>query len=122
MCSAFYAYATRLPYFMPFSSYTTQVSPEHTEKFARLVPALVKILRKLLQADPVSEYNVGGVTDPFLQARDPGLPQFMVSRPDFSPTPSLFLQAKILYLLRVLGKGNVEASEAMNPVLAQVRL
>jgi hypothetical protein len=44
-----------------------QVSPEHTEKFARLVPALVKIMRKLLQADPVSEYNVGGVTDPFLQ-------------------------------------------------------
>ena len=73
-----------------------EVSPEHTAKFSRLVPALVKILRKLLQAGFAPEYDVGGVTDPFLQA-------------------------KILFLLRALGRGNAEASEAMNGVLAQAR-
>ena len=48
-----------------------------------------------LQAGYAPEYDIGGVTDPFLQA-------------------------KILYLLRVLGKDNATASEAMNAVLAQV--
>lgn len=59
------------------------------------MPALVKILRKLLMAGYAPEYDVGGVTDPFLQS-------------------------KILHLLRILGKGNASASEAMNNVLAQV--
>jgi hypothetical protein len=61
----------------------------------RLVPALVKILRKLITAGFAPEYDVGGVTDPFLQVR-------------------------ILTLLRALGRGNEGASEAMGAVLAQV--
>jgi AP-1 complex subunit gamma-1 len=72
-----------------------EVAPEYTPKFTKLVPALVKILRKLVTAGFAAEYDVGGVTDPFLQAR-------------------------ILSLLRVLGRGNASASEGMNNILAQV--
>ena len=72
-----------------------EVEPAYRAKFTKLVPALVKILRKLVSAVYAAEYDVGGVTDPFLQA-------------------------KILALLRVLGRGNVAASEAMNNILAQV--
>jgi AP-1 complex subunit gamma-1 len=72
-----------------------QIEPGYTEKFGRLVPALIKILRKLLMAGYAPEYDIGGVTDPFLQAR-------------------------ILHLLRILGRGNAAASEAMGAVLAQV--
>lgn len=72
-----------------------ELSPGLAPKFTRLVPALVKILRKLITAGYAPEYDVGGVTDPFLQAR-------------------------ILGLLRQLGRGNESASEAMGSVLAQV--
>lgn len=69
--------------------------PSYSKKFARLVPALCKILRKLASASFAGEYTIGGVTDPFLQA-------------------------KILSLLRQLGQGNEEASDAMSDILATV--
>ena len=69
--------------------------PAYAKKFARLVPALCKILRKLATATFAGEYTIGGVTDPFLQA-------------------------KILSLLRRLGEKNAEASDAMNDILAHV--
>jgi len=72
-----------------------ELTPALAPKFTRLVPALVKILRKLITAGYAPEYDVGGVTDPFLQAR-------------------------ILSLLRQMGRGNESASEAMGSVLAQV--
>ena len=46
-----------------------EISPALAPKFTRLVPALVKILRKLITAGYAPEYDVGGVTDPFLQVR-----------------------------------------------------
>ncbi|CEG47952.1 clathrin-adaptor gamma chain [Plasmopara halstedii] len=65
------------------------------KSFNSLVPKLVRQLRNLLSMGYSSEYDVSGIADPFLQVA-------------------------ILKLLRLLGKGNEEASEAMNDVLAQV--
>ncbi len=62
----------------------------------QMVPGLVKLLRKLVMSSYTPDYDVGGVSDPFLQA-------------------------KILHLLRVLGRGDPAASESMNSLLAQVR-
>jgi AP-1 complex subunit gamma-1 len=63
--------------------------------FLRLVPTLVKMLRNLLGSGYATEHEVGGISDPFLQVQ-------------------------LLTLLRLLGSGNVQASEEMNDVLAQV--
>ena len=63
--------------------------------FLRLVPMLVKMLRNLLSPGFSPEYDVGGISDPFLQVQ-------------------------LLTLLRLLGAKNEKASEEMNDVLAQV--
>lgn len=63
--------------------------------FAKLVPTLVKMLRSLLTSGYNPEYDVGGITDPFLQVQ-------------------------ILTLLRLLGSNDQETSDEMNDVLAQV--
>lgn len=59
------------------------------------VPRLVRILRNLITNNFSAEHDVNGVADPFLQVQ-------------------------ILRLLRLLGHNNVEASDLMNDVLAQV--
>jgi len=63
--------------------------------FLRLVPMLVKMLRNLLSSGYSPEYDIGGISDPFLQVQ-------------------------LLTLLRLLGAKNEKASEEMNDVLAQV--
>ncbi|KAF0303298.1 AP-1 complex subunit gamma-1 [Amphibalanus amphitrite] len=60
-----------------------------------LVPNLVRILKNLIMAGYSPEHDVSGVSDPFLQV-------------------------KILRLLRLLGRNDDDASEAMNDMLAQV--
>uniref|UniRef100_A0A1B6DP37 AP-1 complex subunit gamma n=2 Tax=Clastoptera arizonana TaxID=38151 RepID=A0A1B6DP37_9HEMI len=70
-------------------------SVDTLQHFKKIVPNLVRILKNLILAGYSPEHDVSGVSDPFLQV-------------------------KILRLLRILGKNDSEASEAMNDILAQV--
>ncbi|KAK3674762.1 clathrin associated protein complex large subunit [Recurvomyces mirabilis] len=65
------------------------------EMFRPLTGSLVKVLKGLSQSGYAPEHDVTGITDPFLQV-------------------------KILRLLRVLGRGDVQVSEQINDILAQV--
>ncbi|PWN91589.1 golgi adaptor HA1/AP1 adaptin gamma subunit [Acaromyces ingoldii] len=69
--------------------------PAALDDFRRHVPLLVRHLKALVTTGYSPEHDVSGITDPFLQV-------------------------KILRLLRLLGRDNAAASEAMNDVLAQV--
>ncbi|RHZ49598.1 hypothetical protein Glove_519g77 [Diversispora epigaea] len=71
------------------------INNETLQTFRKAVPLLVRHLKSLVSAGFSPEHDVTGVSDPFLQV-------------------------KILKLLRILGKGDAEASEAMNDILAQV--
>ena len=72
-----------------------KISPDVLPRFRESVPRLVALLKSLWLAGYVAEYDVVGVTDPFLQC-------------------------KIIQLLRVLGTGDQRASDHMGEVLAQV--
>lgn len=65
------------------------------DKFKPLTGALVKVLKSLASSGYAPEHDVTGIADPFLQV-------------------------KILQLLRLLGRGDVEISEQINDILAQV--
>uniref|UniRef100_A0A8C5BHH6 AP-1 complex subunit gamma n=1 Tax=Gadus morhua TaxID=8049 RepID=A0A8C5BHH6_GADMO len=64
-------------------------------QFREAVPELVHIMRGLVTSGYSPEHTVAGISDPFLQVR-------------------------ILRLLRILGRNNDTASDAMNDLLAQV--
>ncbi|PIN16861.1 Vesicle coat complex AP-1, gamma subunit [Handroanthus impetiginosus] len=73
-----------------------KISTEALDYFRRkCIDGLVKILRDLANSPYAPEYDVSGITDPCLQIR-------------------------LLKLLHVLGQGNVDASDTMNDILAQV--
>ncbi|XP_045474641.1 AP-1 complex subunit gamma-1 isoform X2 [Harmonia axyridis] len=72
-----------------------EYSPDTLNHFRKVVPNLVRILKNLILAGYSPDHDVSGISDPFLQV-------------------------KILKLLRVLGRNDVDASEAMNDILAQV--
>ena len=82
----------------PFALFVNQKFRSNVSKiifFLQIVPNLVRILKNLILAGYSPEHDVSGVSDPFLQV-------------------------KILRLLRILGRNDVDASEAMNDILAQV--
>lgn len=56
---------------------------------------LVRVLKELVNSPYAPEYDIAGITDPFLHIR-------------------------VLKFLRILGQGDAEASECMNDILAQV--
>uniref|UniRef100_A0A8C9VP49 Adaptor related protein complex 1 subunit gamma 2 n=1 Tax=Scleropages formosus TaxID=113540 RepID=A0A8C9VP49_SCLFO len=70
-------------------------NPESLAQFRKVVPELVHIMKGLVMSGYSPEHNVAGISDPFLQVR-------------------------ILRLLRILGRNNDTASDAMNDLLAQV--
>ena len=78
-------------------------TPEAISEFADpqtgIIQTLVRTLKNLLMSGyaNAAEYDVAGVTDPFLQCQ-------------------------ILHILGMLGAGRPDASEEMNDVLAQVRV
>lgn len=74
-----------------------ETSPATVATFRALIPALVKVLKKVKNTahGHARDYEVGNVCDPFLQC-------------------------KILRLLSILGVGNVPASDRMRDVLASV--
>ena len=74
-----------------------KVDEKLIRQYRKLVPTIVRLLKNLVLAGYVSEYDVAGITDPFLQS-------------------------KLIHLLRVLGSGDREASEFMNEILAQVAI
>ncbi|XVF84925.1 hypothetical protein PTKIN_Ptkin17bG0078200 [Pterospermum kingtungense] len=73
-----------------------KVSSEALEFFRkRCTEGLVKTLRDIANSPYSPEYDISGITDPFLHIR-------------------------LLKLLRVLGHGDADASDCMNDILAQV--
>ncbi|EOY00411.1 Adaptor protein complex AP-1, gamma subunit isoform 2 [Theobroma cacao] len=73
-----------------------KVSSEALEYFRKkCTDGLVKTLRDIANSPYAPEYDIAGITDPFLHIR-------------------------LLKLLRILGQGDADASDCMNDILAQV--
>ncbi|CAN0184937.1 unnamed protein product [Ectocarpus fasciculatus] len=72
-----------------------EIDEAHAEAVVKVVPSLVRLMRNLLSTGFSSEYDVAGVTDPFLQVQ-------------------------VLRLLRLLGQYSQDASEEVNSILSQV--
>eukprot|EP00929_Paragymnodinium_shiwhaense_P095776 TRINITY_DN5704_c0_g1_i1.p1 TRINITY_DN5704_c0_g1~~TRINITY_DN5704_c0_g1_i1.p1 ORF type:complete len:839 (+),score=220.30 TRINITY_DN5704_c0_g1_i1:90-2606(+) len=74
-----------------------ELRPDYIPDFRRYVTPLVRSLRNMVTSgySNAAEYDIAGITDPFLQAR-------------------------ILRLLRMLGAKSVDATDEMNDILAQV--
>jgi hypothetical protein len=72
-----------------------QVSEVAVQHFRKHVMSLIRVLKSLVVSGYAPEYDVNGITDPFLQIR-------------------------LLRLLGLLGKGDPETSDNMSDILAQV--
>jgi len=72
-----------------------ETNPNLISHYRHLVPQLVRLLKDLVTPEYKPEYDIMGITDPFLHC-------------------------KVLRLLRLLGTGNASASEQMNDILAQI--
>lgn len=70
-------------------------NPELVEQFAEILPSVIAQLKQLSSSGFSSEYNVGGISDPFLQCA-------------------------LIKLLRALGQDNEELSEKMGDILAMI--
>lgn len=71
------------------------INPSAVKLFRKLVPHLIRVYNDLLQYGFNQDYDIGGITDPFLQV-------------------------KLLRLLRILGHNNADISDTMNMLLASI--
>ncbi len=69
--------------------------PSYIEKYRKYLPHMIRYLKNLSSTNYAPEYDINGVTDPFLQV-------------------------KLLEVLYYFGKNNAEASEEMNDLLASI--
>eukprot|EP01018_Ginkgo_biloba_P007028 Gb_02741 [translate_table: standard] len=72
-----------------------KASVEALDYLRKYTKDLVRILKNMITSGYAPEYDVGGITDPFLQIR-------------------------VLRLLRILGQGDADSSDIMSDILAQV--
>ncbi|XXG73082.1 hypothetical protein AAC387_Pa07g2060 [Persea americana] len=72
-----------------------KASTEALDYLRKHTDSLVRVLKDLMASPYAPEYDISGITDPFLQIR-------------------------ILRLLRMLGQGDADCSDCMNDILAQV--
>ncbi|KAL5987594.1 hypothetical protein ACLOJK_035343 [Asimina triloba] len=71
-----------------------KASPEALDYLRKYTDNLVRVLKDLMGSPYAPEYDIAGITDPFLQIR-------------------------ILRLLRMLGQGDADSSDSMSDILAQ---
>ncbi|XP_006836685.2 AP-1 complex subunit gamma-2 [Amborella trichopoda] len=72
-----------------------KASSEALEYLRKHTKDLVRVLKNVITSGYTPEYDISGITDPFLQIR-------------------------VLRLLRILGQGDADASDVMSDILAQV--
>ncbi|KAG9452664.1 hypothetical protein H6P81_005568 [Aristolochia fimbriata] len=72
-----------------------KASSEALDYIRKYTEGLVRVLKDVMSSPYAPEYDIAGITDPFLQIR-------------------------LLKLLRVLGHGDPDSSDSMNDILAQV--
>jgi AP-1 complex subunit gamma-1 len=80
---------------LSLTSLIFKMEPSYIEKYKKYLTPLIKYLKNLSSTNSSPEYDIHGVTDPFLQV-------------------------KILEVLAYFGKDNPDASEEMNDILASV--
>ncbi|KAF3779096.1 AP-1 complex subunit gamma-2 [Nymphaea thermarum] len=72
-----------------------KASTEALDYLRKYTKDLIRVLKNVVASGYAPEYDISGITDPFLQIR-------------------------VMRLLRVLGQGDADASDAMSDILAQV--
>jgi hypothetical protein len=72
-----------------------KIDPSHIPKFTKYTPVFMKHLKNLISSNYSSEFDLNGVTDPFLQCQ-------------------------ILSILKHFGKGNKDLSDEMKDILSDI--
>ena len=80
---------------LALTCYIFKHEPIYIEKYKKYLPNMIRYLKNLSSTNYAPEYDINGVTDPFLQI-------------------------KLLEVLYYFGKNNADASEEMNDLLASI--
>jgi AP-1 complex subunit gamma-1 len=80
---------------LSLASLIFSMEPSYIDKYRKFLPSLIKFLKNLSSTNYAPNYDIHGVTDPFLQV-------------------------KILEVLAYFGKDNPDSSDEMNDLLASV--